>query len=64
MQFDSIRNILRTMTKEEFQDEMRYQFKGNLLAENKAMIFELNNFEELSPHFSQKKCRKVINLIN
>lgn len=54
MQYGAIRNILRTVMKEKFQDEMRYQFKGNLLAENKAMIFELNNFEELSPHFSKK----------
>lgn len=58
MQYGSIRNILRTVMKESFKDEMRYQFKGNLLAENKAMIFELNNFEELSPHFSLKKVEK------
>lgn len=55
MQYGSIRNILRAEIKESFKNEMRFQFKGDLLVENKAMIFALNDLEELTHHFSKKQ---------
>ncbi|EGO8429616.1 TPA: hypothetical protein ACNKKJ_000989 [Enterococcus faecalis] len=49
MQYGAIRNILRSLMGDKWKEEMRYQFKGDLIPDKKAMIFELEKFEELSP---------------
>ncbi|HFK9612791.1 TPA: hypothetical protein ACG0YN_001904 [Enterococcus faecium] len=49
MQYGAIRNILRSLMGDKWKEEMRYQLKGDLIPDKKAMIFELEKFEELSP---------------
>ena len=47
IQYGAIRNILRSLMGDKWKEDMRYQFKGDLIPEKKAMIFELEKFEEL-----------------
>ncbi|MDQ8501568.1 hypothetical protein Q3F58_13440 [Enterococcus faecium] len=53
MQYGAIRNILRSLMGDKWKEEMRYQFKGDLIPDKKAMIFELEKFEELLPFISR-----------
>jgi hypothetical protein len=45
MRYGAIRNILRSLMGDKWREEMRYQFKGDLIPGKKAMIFELENLK-------------------
>ncbi|MGM0158384.1 hypothetical protein IGI47_002716 [Enterococcus sp. AZ191] len=47
MQYGALRNILRSLMKDKWKEEMRYQLEGELIPDKKAMIFELEKFNEL-----------------
>lgn len=47
MQYGALRNILRSLMKDKWKEEMRYQLEGELIPGKKAMIFELEKFNEL-----------------
>ena len=47
MQYWALRNILRSLMKDKWKEEMRYQLEGELIPDKKAMIFELEKFNEL-----------------
>ncbi|OTN90634.1 hypothetical protein [Enterococcus faecium] len=47
MQYGALRNILRSLMKDKWKEEMRYQLEGELIRDKKAMIFELEKFNEL-----------------
>ena len=47
MQYGALRNILRSLMKDKWEEEMRYQLEGELIPDKKAMIFELEKFNEL-----------------
>lgn len=47
MRYGALRNILRSLMKDKWKEEMRYQLEGELIRDKKAMIFELEKFNEL-----------------
>lgn len=55
LQYAAIRNILRALMEDEWKDEMRYQFKGQLLLDKRAMSFELKKFDELPLTYGRNK---------
>lgn len=57
LQYSAIKNSLRIVMGDQWQEAMRYQLKGTYIPEQKAMIFELNHYEELPSAQTRKNER-------
>lgn len=54
LQSSAIRNALRIIMKDSWNDDMRYQIKGRFIPERKVFIFDLKMFKEIPPHKKKK----------